>query len=136
MRVLATIKANNIKTKFIILNNEGYLSFRNTQAKFYNGHLYGESPSTGLWFPNLEDIAKTYELEYYKITSNQELTECLSSNIHNDECAICDIKCKYLQDVIPTLSLKSGIDGSLIQCGLNDMFPFLDEEDLKKEMEF
>ena len=133
---LATIKANNIKTKFIILNNEGYLSIRNTQAKFYNGHLYGESPSTGLWFPSFEDVAKTYKLEYYKISNNQELKECLSKNIHKDECAIYDIKCKYLQDVIPTLSLKSGSDGSLVQCGLNDMFPFLDMEDLKKEMEF
>ena len=60
----------------------------------------------------------------------------ISKNIHKDECAIYDIKCKYLQDVIPTLSLKSGSDGSLVQCGLNDMFPFLDMEDLKKEMEF
>ena len=86
-----------------------------------------------MWFPSFEDVAKTYKLEYYKISNNQELIECLSKNIHKDECAIYDIKCKYVQEVIPTLSLKKSSDGSLIQCGLNDMFPFLDEEDLSNE---
>ena len=132
---LATIKANNVKSKFIILNNDGYLSIRNTQAKFYNGHIYGESTSTGLWFPSLRDIANTYHLEYYKADNNAELKEVFK-NIHNDECAIYDIKCKYLQEVIPTLSLKQSENGKMIQCGLNDMYPFLSDEELKNEIQF
>ena len=132
---LATIKANNIKSKFVILNNDGYLSIRNTQAKFYNGHIYGESPSTGLWFPSLKDIANTYHLEYYKADNNEELKEVFK-NIHNDECAIYDIKCKYLQEVIPTLSLKQSENGKMIQCGLSDMYPFLSDEELKNEIQF
>lgn len=132
---LATIRANNIKSKFVILNNDGYLSIRNTQAKFYNGHIYGESPSTGLWFPSLKDIAHTYELKYYKIDNNEELLEAFK-NIHNDECAIYDIKCKYLQEVIPTLSLKQSESGKLVQCGLNDMYPFLSDDELQNEINF
>ena len=133
---LATIKANNSKTKFIILNNDGYLSIRNTQAKFYNGHIYGESASTGLWFPSLEDIAHTYHLKYYKINNNEDLIEALEKNIHNDESAIYDVKCKYFQEVIPTLSLKQSKNGKMIQCGLNDMYPFLSDEELENEAKF
>lgn len=130
---LATIKANNIKTKFIILNNYGYLSIRNTQSKYYNNNVYGSTTETGLWFPDLCDIARSYNLEYCKIEKNSEMFESFAKLLHSDKCIIFDIRCKFSQEVIPSVALKPMPDNSFKQCGLDDMAPFLTDEEYNIE---
>jgi acetolactate synthase-1/2/3 large subunit len=132
---LASIRAINSNSKIIILNNQGYLSIRNTQSKFFNDNLYGESESTGLWFPDLKKISSAYDFDYFQINNNDELLNILSENLHNHRPIIFDIKCKFVQEVIPTTALK--IDQNTkqkIQCGLDDMYPFLSEEEHESEM--
>lgn len=132
---LASIKSIGSNSKIIILNNEGYLSIRNTQNKFYNGNVYGESTSTGLWFPDLKKIADSYEFLYFRIENNQELFNILQNYLHSSHPIIFDIKCKFLQEVVPTTALK--IDDQTkekIQCGLDDMYPFMSQEEYLKEM--
>lgn len=132
---LASIKAINSNSKIVVLNNEGYLSIRNTQSKFFNGNVYGESASTGLWFPDLRKIAIAYEFEYFEIKTNEELMDIFEKEIHSDKPTIFDIKCKYTQEVIPTTALKiDEVTGKKIQCGLDDMYPFMSEEEYQKEM--
>ena len=48
---LAVVKQHNLNIKFIILNNNGYLSIKNTQTKYFDGRVFGTSSETGLWFP-------------------------------------------------------------------------------------
>lgn len=132
---LASIKAINSNSKIIILNNEGYLSIRNTQKTFYNGNIYGESKSTGLWFPNLNKIASAYEFEYFEIKDNTELIDILKKELHKEKSTIFDVKCKYFQEVVPTTALKVDKNtGNKIQCGLDDMYPFLSDEEYSSEM--
>ena len=132
---LASIKAIKSNSKIILLNNKGYLSIRNTQYKFFKQNIYGESENTGLWFPDLSKIAESYEFDYFQIKSNVELSNILSQNLHNPYPTIFDIKCKFYQDVIPTTALKiDEITGQKKQCGLDDMFPFLSQEEHDSEM--
>lgn len=131
---LASIRAIESNSKFIILNNQGYLSIRNTQNKFYNGNVYGESESTGLWFPDLRKISESYEFDYYLIKNNYELFNVLDKNLHSSRPIIFDIQCKYVQEVVPTTALKVDANGNKIQCGLDDMYPFMSEEEYRKEM--
>lgn len=131
---LATIKANNIKSKIFILDNDGYLSIRNTQANFYNNNIYGESNKTGLFFPNLKTISEAYEIKYFLAENNQDLAFQIQNFLHADECIIFHIKCKHTQEIIPTLTLKTDLNGNKVQCGLEDMYPFLSAEELELEM--
>ena len=64
MQELATIREHNLPIKIVILNNQGYLSIKNTQSKFYEGRVYGTNPETGVWFPEFLDIADTFEIPY------------------------------------------------------------------------
>lgn len=132
---LASIRAIKSNSKIIILNNQGYLSIRNTQSKFFNGNVYGESESTGLWFPSLRKLSSAYDFEYFEINTNDELFQILDENLHSDKPIIFDVKCKFVQEVIPTTALKiDQITGQKIQCGLDDMYPFLSEEEHESEM--
>ena len=60
---LATIVKNKLNIKIFVLNNDGYLLIRHTQKKYF-GRVNGESPKTGLGFPDLQDIAKAYGIRY------------------------------------------------------------------------
>lgn len=60
---LATVVKNKLPIKIFVLNNDGYLLIRQTQMKYF-GKVNGESPKTGLSFPNLKDIAKAYGIRF------------------------------------------------------------------------
>lgn len=132
---LATIRHLNIPVKIFVWNNNGYLSIRNTQKKFYQGRVYGTDTNTGLWFPNLSKIAETYEFDYFLIEKNEHLEINAQKIIHNTKPTLIEVKCKPDQEIVPTLMLKKDkITGNNIQCGLHDMYPFLDEDELRQEM--
>lgn len=131
---LATIKANRLRTKIVIINNYGYLSIRNTQSKYYNNNIYGSTLDTGLWFPDLADIAKAYDIEYCKIDNNKQMIESFDSLIHSDSCILFDVQCKLSQEVSPSVALKPMPDNTLKQCGLDDMAPFLSDEEYNSEI--
>jgi acetolactate synthase-1/2/3 large subunit len=128
LQELAVIKQHNLDIKFIILNNSGYLSIKNTQQKYFQGRVYGTSSETGLWFPDFEKIASSFGLDYYSVSSKADLAEF--SNIFDEVGpAVIDCKCLSDQEILPAQALKNGQ-----QAGLHDMTPFLTNEELQKEM--
>ena len=114
--------------KFIILNNDGYLSIKNTQTKYFQGRVYGTNSETGLWFPNFMNIATAFDIDYYNIQTLSEL-ETLSDILRSDKPGIIDCRCCSDQEILPAQALKEGK-----QAGLHDMAPFLSDEELNKEM--
>lgn len=133
LQELAAIKQNKIKSKIFILNNDGYLSIRTTQKKLYN-QVYGVSSKTGIFFPNIKKIANAYDLKYIYVDTNESLFQNVSEFLHSNESIIFEIKCKYEQEIIPYVSLKVDSQGNKIQCGLEDMYPFLNQEEIDSEM--
>ncbi len=132
---MATIRQLNIPVKIFVWNNNGYLSIRNTQKKFYQGRVYGTDINCGLWFPDLQKVAETYEFDFFKIEKNEDLKLNASKIIANDKPTLIEVKCKPDQEIVPTLMLKKDKKtGHNIQCGLHDMYPFLDDEVLEREM--
>lgn len=130
MQELAVAKYNNLPIKFVVGNNNGYMSIRNTQTKFYQGRVYGEGEGRGLFFPSLEKVAAAFDLDFARIDSVEKLDIDFESLIHSNKSVIIEVMLKRVQDVYPTLALLP--DGS--QGGLHQMFPFLSEEETQKEM--
>ncbi len=131
---LATIRYLNIPVKIFVWNNNGYLSIKNTQKKFYEGRIYGTDTDHGIWFPDLKNIASSYEFDYVKINTNEELKLNITNILNKKTPTICEVICKSNQEIVPTLMLKKDkVTGKSIQCGLDDMYPFLEEEELQKE---
>ena len=60
---LATVVKNKLNIKIFVLNNDGYLLIRHTQKKYFH-NIMGESPKTGLGFPELDKIAEAYGILY------------------------------------------------------------------------
>lgn len=125
---LATVKQHNLNIKFVILNNDGYLSIKNTQTKYFEGRVYGTSAETGLWFPDFKNIADSFEMDYVKMKSAEDLSRFPDVLTKKGPCII-DCVCKKDQEILPAQALKNGK-----QAGLHDMTPFLSDEELEKEM--
>lgn len=132
MQELATIRQHNLNIKIVVLNNEGYLSIKNTQEKYYGGRVWGTSSKTGLWFPSFCKVAKTFFESgsgYYDLRKVTDLM-LFDRFIFKDNCpAIIECLCRENEEILPAQGLKNGK-----QAPLHDMVPFLSEEEMKKEM--
>ena len=125
---LAVVKQHNLNIKFVILNNNGYLSIKNTQNKYFQGRVHGTSSETGLWFPSFATIAAAFQLDYFDARLQQDLDQ-FPAVLSKTGPAIIDCRCHTEQEILPAQALKNGK-----QCGLHDMTPFLSDEELAQEM--
>jgi len=128
LQELAVAKEHNLDIAFVILNNSGYLSIKNTQEKYFDGRVYGTSNKTGLWFPDFGDVARTFGIYYARLTTAEDL-KSMSYLVNGKGPCIIDCICTPTQEIAPSQALKNGK-----QAGLHDMAPFLSNEELTKEM--
>lgn len=128
LQELAVIKQHNVNIKVIIINNNGYLSIKNTQEKYFHGRVYGTSDKTGLWFPDFENIAKSFEFDYYNLATVKDLND-LGKILDDFGPALINCKCQSNHEILPAQAFKNGK-----QAGLHDMTPFLSEQELAEEM--
>lgn len=131
---LATLKQNKLPIKIFVINNKGYLLIRHTQKTHMEGRLMGESEKTGLWCPNLEKIAKAYEIYYVAIDNAGEVDRKIKQALLHYGPVLCDVKSPAWQLVIPRVSSSRQPDGSMLTRPYEDLFPFLDPEELRENM--
>lgn len=125
---LAVVRQHQLDIKFVILNNNGYLSIKNTQNKYFDGRVYGTSSETGLWFPSMSNVALAFDIQCHDVRTAKNL-EHFAEYLTTPGPAIIDCHCLADQEILPAQALKNGK-----QAGLHDMTPFLSDEELKQEM--
>lgn len=126
---LAVVKQHELDIKFVILNNNGYLSIKNTQQKYFNGRVYGTSGETGLWFPSMKNIATAFGMPCVDIRTKEDLRLHFPRALKKKGPVIIDCQCLSEQEILPAQALKNGK-----QAGLHDMTPFLSQTELEQEM--
>ena len=131
---LQTIKHYNLPIKLIVWNNNGYLSIRATQNKFFDGRRIGTDLESGVSFPEVGKIASAYELPYVKINNVAELREKLADVIAASGPVICEVMCPENQEIIPAVSAVKNDDGSMTSKPIEDMYPFLERDEFLNEM--
>lgn len=132
LQELQTIKHYNLNIKIIVLDNNGYLSIKSTQQNFF-GLAIGSAPDNGVSFPNMERVGNAFDIRAYtldKFDFNEELQKLL--NLEGP--ILINVKLDPLQMFEPKLSSKKLPDGKMVSAPLEDMFPFLSEEELQSNM--
>ncbi len=131
---LACIRHNNLPVKLFVFNNNGYLLIRQTQRNFMEGRLFGESPKTGVWCPDLMKIADAYEIKKVRISSKAEIDSKIKEALEFDGPVICEVMMPEWQLIVPRVSSEKKPDGSLVSHNFEDMFPFLPEAEMQANM--
>ncbi len=134
LQELATIKHNNLPVKIFIFNNNGYLLIRHTQRNLMEGRLFAEGPNTGVWCPDSLKIAAAYGIKDVKIDSTEEVDEKIREVMDYNGPVICDIMTPEWQLIIPRVSSDKMPDGKLVSRPYEDMFPYLDRDELNESM--
>lgn len=130
---LATLRAFNLPICLIILNNNGYASIRNTMRNYFEGRYIGTGPEAGLWLPDLEELARTYHLPFYRIADVPELPR-LQECINLPGPLLVDLRLVADETLAPKVSALPQPDGSMLSMPLEDMSPLLPLEALRSEM--
>jgi len=131
---LETVKYHNLPLKIFLFNNGGYLSIRTTQTNFFNGNYVGESPVSGVGMPDFVKITRAYGIKSQTISSFRGIDKILMNILEDDGPVFCDVKMDPEQPFTPRISSKKLPDGKMVSSPLEDMYPFLDEDELLSNM--
>lgn len=131
---LATIKAHQLPIKIIILDNDGYASIRNTQKNYFKERYIASSESSGLFVPDLSEVARAFGVYSTTIRSADLLTDQLREFLDRAGNGLCVIKLASNEMLSPKVSAIPQPDGSIISMPLEDMSPLLDAHILESEL--
>ena len=123
---LETVRRLNLPIKFFVLNNNGYVSIRNTQNTHFEGRLIASGPMSGLSLPSVRKNAHTYDLKYSRIESHEHIHDKIKEFLAIEGPAICEI--------MPKASVYRKADGSFAARPMEDLAPFLDREEFRDNM--
>lgn len=141
LQELQTIISHQLPIKIFVINNGGYHSIRQTQTNLFRGEpLVGIGIDSGmggvqdLSFPDMEKIAHAYGFPFIRAHHNEELHDAVAKTLATDGPAICEIMVTLTQQFLPKSAAKRLPDGSIISPPLEDLAPYLPDEEMDRIM--
>jgi acetolactate synthase-1/2/3 large subunit len=133
LQELQTVAGYRLPIKIFVLSNGGYLSIRQTQNGFFAGRHIGEGPASGVTFPDIVKVASAYGIPAFQLKTMADL-ENASVQLRADGPALFDVCLDAQQGFEPRLRSRILPDGRIQTSNLEDMYPFLDPEELDANM--
>ena len=135
LQELQTIIHHKMPIKIFLINNGGYHSIRQTQRNFFGEPLVGIGvDSHDLSFPDMGKLAPAYGYPYVAAYHNEELADAVEKTLAMEGPAICELFVTTDQNFEPKSSAKRLPDGTLVSPPLEDLSPFLPDEEMDKLM--
>lgn len=135
LQELQTVRSLDLPIKIILLNNDGYLSIRQTQTAYFPDNVFGTGPDDGVAMPSFKNIAQGFGLRYGKIAKVQDLhSEEIQLLINSPGPAFIEVFVDTEQGFLPKLASRKNEDGSMTSPELEDMAPFLSRDELRSNM--
>lgn len=131
---LATMKEYRLDLKLFVINNSGYVSMRNTQRDFCNGHYVGADAASGVFIPPIESLANSFGLPYLRCDSSDTLEARIRSTLGTAGPVVCEIVAIRDQKIIPSVISIKLPDGRMRSAPIHNMFPHLSDADLTSEL--
>ncbi len=128
-----TLSRLQLPIKIFILNNNGYGSIKSMQENHFSGRYVCCNPESGLSLPDTRRVAAAYGLQTNRIKSGKDLKEKVTEVIDTRGSVICEV----VTDDTPTAPRASSQvlpDGRIVSKPLEDLWPFLDREEFRKNM--
>jgi len=129
LQELATVAHYKLPVKIFVLNNNGYISIRQTQENFFQGRLVACDPASGVGFPDFAKVGAAFGLHTEVIDSSAEMSAKIEKVMAADGPGLCDVRLPSDYKFMPKLSSEKKPDGTMVSKPLEDMWPFLDREE-------
>ena len=125
---------NRLNMKLIILNNNGYLSIRQTQRNLFQPPFIGIDSESGICFPDFGKLADAFGIPYFSLSREDECDDVLEQFLNADGPVMLEAVVDETQNFEPKSSSKVLPDGKIVSPPLEDMAPFLPREELEKNV--
>jgi acetolactate synthase-1/2/3 large subunit len=106
---------------------------RLTQGGFFKGNFIGESPRSGISFPDYVKVATAYGLPAFRIEGADFATK-IDDFLALSGPGLCEVMLDPTQGFEPRLSSRQLPDGKIVTASFEDMAPFLSREELAENM--
>ena len=131
---LETVHRLQLPIKFFVLDNGGYGSIQAMQRSHFEGRLLGSDPASGLTLPDVGRIAEAYGLATARIADQTDLRGQVRNVLQREGPVVCIVKVSPTEKTQPRVTSVLQKDGTLISNPMEDMWPFLDREELRANM--
>jgi len=131
---LETVHRLQLPIKFFVLENGGYGSIQAMQRGHFEGRLIGSDPSSGLTLPNIARIAAAYGLQTAHIDDQTDLRAQVRKVLALNGPVVCVVKTSPTERTMPRVTSTLQKDGTLVSNPMEDMWPFLEREELRANM--
>ena len=127
---LASLSKYQNRLKIFILNNDGYLSIKQTQKNFF-GKEFGASSRSGLDIPNFEKVGKSFGFNSTTLEKKNrtEWSRKLKKIMQNKKISFINVKLALEQEFEPRLKSKK-VGKKIFTPELDNMYPFLPKKEL------
>jgi acetolactate synthase-1/2/3 large subunit len=130
---LATVERLGLPIKFFVANNDGYASIRASQSGYFK-QLVGADRTSGMTLPDLGAVTKAYGLPFVRIAGKTDLNQQIRAVLAMDGPVVCEVIVAPNEERIPRAASYIKSDGSMGSKPLEDLFPFLDRDEFRKNM--
>ena len=130
---LETVARLNLPIKYFVLNNGGYASIRLSQRNYF-GRLCACDRSSGLTLPDVVRVAEAYGVRALRIDNPAMLREQVRQVLELPGPVVCDVLTSPEETSQPRAASAARADGSMVSRPLEDLWPFLDRDELRENM--
>lgn len=121
---LEVIKRRKLPIKIFIMNNAFLGMVRQMQTEFLNKNYIGTQNDYSV--PNFKHIGDAYDIKSHEVSNMDDIENIIKVSLENDECELIDIQLSESKHLVePRLAGNRPME---------DMSPFLDREEFKKQM--
>jgi len=131
---LQTLLHYKLPVKLFILNNDGYLSIKASQKNYFNQRYIGSGPKSGVTMPDTLKICEAYGIAAARVANLADLDQAIQNALNYDGPYVLDVVTPAEQPIIPTVSSRVNPDGSMSSRPLEDMAPFLDRDEYRRNL--
>ena len=133
---LQTLSRLDLPIKLFVLNNNGYGSIRNMQKGRFNGNFVACDPDSGMSIPDFERLSYGFDLRYMRIDNPATLQEDIRKVLDTPGTVLCEVVIDQNVGTAPHLSSKALPDGSMVSLPMENLAPFLPEDEFAENMKF
>jgi acetolactate synthase-1/2/3 large subunit len=131
---LETVKRLDLPIKFFVLNNGGYASIQTTQKNYFGGHYVASTRSSGLTLPDVVAMSRAFGIPAATIAGHRRIREQVRGILETEGPVVCEVFVSPEQITAPRISSRQREDGSMVSMPMEDLWPFLDREEFKRNV--
>ena len=133
---LETVRRLALPIKMFIWDNDGYGSIVNTQNNLFGGFHVGSDAASFYTVPDIAEVARAYKLRTKTIFRNRDLASGIGEVLAGEDPCLCVVKVRKDHKTMPKVMARKLPDGNMVSGKLENMWPFLPEEEIAENMAF